>query len=179
MAEQFLPLYLLVLGGGFISVGFLNGMDNLLGEVIGKAGLKQLRLAETQKFKHVTSFFNGKLLKPYTGEDRIEIKGTFDPSSYADHPQMNAPEVAEEALRQSEARERARADEIAAILDVVPVSVLIAHDAECRRVTGNRTTYALRGLPHGVNISPQDADFPSFRIAAAIESRWASISILG
>lgn len=77
-----------------------SSMGNLLGEVIGKAGLKQLRLAETQKFKHVTSFFNGKLLKPYTGEDRIEIKGTFDPSSYADNPQMNAPEVAEEALRQ-------------------------------------------------------------------------------
>src|ERR1017187_4153568 len=31
MAEQFLPLYLLTLGGGFVSVGFLNGMDNLLG----------------------------------------------------------------------------------------------------------------------------------------------------
>ncbi|MBQ3666595.1 MAG: 2,3-bisphosphoglycerate-independent phosphoglycerate mutase, partial [Elusimicrobiaceae bacterium] len=37
-----------------------GGMNNLLGEVISKAGLKQLRLAETQKFKHVTSFFNGK-----------------------------------------------------------------------------------------------------------------------
>jgi len=77
-----------------------SSMGNLLGEVIGKAGLKQLRIAETQKFKHVTSFFNGKLLKPYPGEDRIEIKGTFDPSSYAEHPQMNAPEVAAEALRQ-------------------------------------------------------------------------------
>jgi 2,3-bisphosphoglycerate-independent phosphoglycerate mutase len=77
-----------------------SSMGNLLGEVIGKNGLKQLRLAETQKFKHVTSFFNGKMLKPYPGEDRIEIKGTFDPSTYADHPEMNAPEVAAEAEKQ-------------------------------------------------------------------------------
>ena len=38
MAEQFLPLYLLVLGGGFISVGFLNGMDNLLGALYSFPG---------------------------------------------------------------------------------------------------------------------------------------------
>jgi two-component system, cell cycle sensor histidine kinase and response regulator CckA len=62
--------------------------------------------------------------------------------------------AAEQALRESEARERARADEIAAIMDAVPVSVVIAHDAECRKVTGNQTTYQIRGLPHGVNMSP-------------------------
>src|SRR5580698_7913665 len=38
MAEQFLPLYLLTLGGGFISVGFLNGMDNLLGALYAFPG---------------------------------------------------------------------------------------------------------------------------------------------
>jgi Zn-dependent protease len=38
MAEQFLPLYLLALGGGFISVGFLNGMDNLLGALYSFPG---------------------------------------------------------------------------------------------------------------------------------------------
>jgi 2,3-bisphosphoglycerate-independent phosphoglycerate mutase len=70
-----------------------KSMSNLLGEVLGKNGLKQLRISETQKFKHVTSFFNGKLLKPYPGEDRVEIKGTFDVASFAQNPQMNAPEV--------------------------------------------------------------------------------------
>jgi PAS domain S-box-containing protein len=69
--------------------------------------------------------------------------------------------AAEQALRESEARERARADEIAAIMDAVPVSVVIAHDADCRKVTGNRTTYALRGLPHGVNIAPEDPAEPA------------------
>jgi len=76
-----------------------SSMGSLLGEVLAKNGLKQLRIAETQKFKHVTSFFNGKMLKPYSGEDRVEIKGVFDPSSYADHPEMNAPEVAAETVK--------------------------------------------------------------------------------
>ena len=75
-----------------------DDMNNLLGQAISDANLTQLRLAETQKFKHVTSFFNGKMLKPYKGENRIEIKGSFDPSSFALHPQMNAPEVTERAL---------------------------------------------------------------------------------
>lgn len=77
-----------------------GGMDNLLGEVISKAGLKQLRLAETQKFKHVTSFFNGKQIKPYEGEDRIEKKGRFDPATFADHPEMEAYIVKDEAINQ-------------------------------------------------------------------------------
>jgi 2,3-bisphosphoglycerate-independent phosphoglycerate mutase len=75
-----------------------GGMDNLLGQVISGAGLKQLRLAETQKFKHVTSFFNGKRTEPYPGEDQVEIKGTWDPSSFGEHPEMNAPEVRVRAL---------------------------------------------------------------------------------
>ncbi|HOW89312.1 MAG TPA: 2,3-bisphosphoglycerate-independent phosphoglycerate mutase [Elusimicrobiales bacterium] len=75
-----------------------GGMDNLLGQVISAAGLRQLRLAETQKFKHVTSFFNGKRTEPYPGEDQVEIKGTWDPSSFGEHPEMNAPEAAERAL---------------------------------------------------------------------------------
>ena len=77
-----------------------GGMNHLLGEVISKAGLKQLRLAETQKFKHVTSFFNGKQIKPYEGEDRIEIKGRFDPATFAEHPEMEAYIVKDEALKQ-------------------------------------------------------------------------------
>ncbi len=70
-----------------------GGMENLLGEVISNKGLKQLRLAETQKYRHVTSFFNGKSTKPYPGEDQIEIKSSFDPATFASHPEMNAYDV--------------------------------------------------------------------------------------
>ncbi|MCQ2393510.1 MAG: 2,3-bisphosphoglycerate-independent phosphoglycerate mutase, partial [Kiritimatiellae bacterium] len=52
------------------AMGAGGGMDNLLGEVVSKAGFKQLRLAETQKIKHVTSFFNGKSTTPSAGEDQ-------------------------------------------------------------------------------------------------------------
>ena len=77
-----------------------GGMDNLLGQIISGQGLKQLRLAETQKFKHVTSFFNGKRTEPYKDEDQVEIKGTWDPSSFGEHPEMNAPQVRERAVKE-------------------------------------------------------------------------------
>ncbi|MDD2805751.1 MAG: 2,3-bisphosphoglycerate-independent phosphoglycerate mutase [Elusimicrobiales bacterium] len=75
-----------------------GGMDNLLGQVISAAGLLQLRLAETQKFKHVTSFFNGKRTEAYKGEDQVEIKGSWDPATFGEHPEMDAPRVRERAV---------------------------------------------------------------------------------
>ncbi len=77
-------------------------MHNLLGEIIGRQNMKQLRIAETQKFKHVTSFFNGKLIEPYSGEDRIEINGSFDPATFGSHPEMNASDVRDEVIHQIE-----------------------------------------------------------------------------
>ena len=73
-------------------------MDNLLGEVISKAGLRQLRISETQKYRHVTSFFNGKATTPYEGEEDLEIKGRFDPATFASHPEMEASTVADTLL---------------------------------------------------------------------------------
>jgi 2,3-bisphosphoglycerate-independent phosphoglycerate mutase len=75
-------------------------MANLVGEEVSKKGLKQLRITETQKFKHVTSFFNGKMLEPYKGEDRIELKGRFDPSAFAEHPEMEAYLVKDRAIEE-------------------------------------------------------------------------------
>ena len=74
-------------------------MNSLLGEAVSRAGLRQLRIAETQKFRHVTSFFNGKSTTPYPGEDQVEIKGRFDPATFASHPEMDACHVTEEFLR--------------------------------------------------------------------------------
>ncbi len=79
-----------------------GNMENILGEVLSKAGLKQLRIAETQKFRHVTSFFNGKLTTPFPGEDQVEIKSTIDPAAYASHPEMEAYRVTEELLKRLE-----------------------------------------------------------------------------
>jgi 2,3-bisphosphoglycerate-independent phosphoglycerate mutase len=84
------------------AMGGEGGMPNLLGEVIAKAGLKQLRIAETQKFRHVTSFFNGKSTQPYAGEEQVDIPGRFDPATFASHPEMEAQFVTESLLKKLE-----------------------------------------------------------------------------
>ena len=84
------------------AMGAGGGMDNLLGEVVSRAGIRQLRLAETQKFRHVTSFFNGKSTKPSPGEDQVEVKSRFDPATFASHPEMDAYNVTDELLRRLE-----------------------------------------------------------------------------
>ena len=84
------------------AMGGDGGMDNLLGEVVAKAGIRQLRIAETQKFRHVTSFFNGKSTKPSEGEDQVDVPSRFDPATFASHPEMEAYNVTEEILRRLE-----------------------------------------------------------------------------
>jgi 2,3-bisphosphoglycerate-independent phosphoglycerate mutase len=79
-----------------------GGMTRLLGEEVARAGLRQLRIAETQKFRHVTSFFNGKATTPSPLEDQVEIKGRFDPATFASHPEMEAYQVTAEILRRLE-----------------------------------------------------------------------------
>jgi 2,3-bisphosphoglycerate-independent phosphoglycerate mutase len=79
-----------------------GGMDDLLGQVIARAGIRQLRIAETQKFRHVTSFFNGKSTTPFPGEEQVDVPSRFDPATFASHPEMDAYMVTEELLRRLE-----------------------------------------------------------------------------
>ncbi|MBD3248354.1 2,3-bisphosphoglycerate-independent phosphoglycerate mutase [Candidatus Falkowbacteria bacterium] len=69
-----------------------------LGEVLSQNGKKQLRIAETEKYAHVTYFFNGGEEKPYEGEDRIVVPSKRV-KSYAEVPEMSAPEVMEKLLK--------------------------------------------------------------------------------
>jgi PAS domain S-box-containing protein len=74
----------------------------------------------------------------------------------------------EESLRRSEIRERARAAELQAVMDAAPALVFIAHDAECRYISGNRATYELLRQPPGANLSKSapKSEMPSnFRMA--------------
>ena len=73
-------------------------LKNVLGEVVSKAGLKQLRIAETEKYPHVTYFFNGGVEKQYKGEDRCIVHSPKDVPTYDFKPQMSAPEVTAEVL---------------------------------------------------------------------------------
>ena len=60
---------------------------------------------------------------------------------------------AEEALRESEKRERSRSEELAAVLDAVPVAVFISRDPQVLQITGNRLSYEWLKLPVGANFS--------------------------
>lgn len=65
---------------------------------------------------------------------------------------------AEEALKKSEENERARAEELAALLDAVPMPVFIAHDSDGRHITGNRAADALLQNPRGSEASLSDSE---------------------
>lgn len=69
-----------------------------LGEMIAKAGLKQLRLAETEKYAHVTYFFNGGIEAPFPNEDRILVPSPRDVATYDLKPAMSAREVTDKFL---------------------------------------------------------------------------------
>jgi len=68
-----------------------------LGETISKAGLKQLRIAETEKYAHVTFFFNGGEEKVFDGEDRILVPSP-KVQTYDLKPEMSAPEVTDKLV---------------------------------------------------------------------------------
>jgi len=73
-------------------------LDKILGEVVSDAGLKQLRIAETEKYPHVTYFFNGGVEKQYPGEDRKIVPSPKDVPTYDHKPEMSAPEVTQEVV---------------------------------------------------------------------------------
>ncbi|MGI5849484.1 MAG: 2,3-bisphosphoglycerate-independent phosphoglycerate mutase [Christensenellales bacterium] len=76
-------------------------IKNTLGEYLSKNGKKQFRIAETEKYAHVTFFFNGGIEKPNEGEDRFLIPSP-KVATYDLKPEMSAYEVAAEAVRHIE-----------------------------------------------------------------------------
>jgi len=76
-------------------------IKNTFGEYIGSLGLKQLRIAETEKYAHVTFFFNGGIEEPGPGEDRVLIPSP-KVATYDLKPEMSAYEVAERAAEEVE-----------------------------------------------------------------------------
>ena len=73
--------------------------ENILGQVVSKSGLRQLRIAETEKYAHVTYFFNGGEETPFEGEDRHMVPSPRDVPTYDHRPAMSAVAVTEEVLR--------------------------------------------------------------------------------
>lgn len=76
-------------------------LNHTLGEVLAQRGLKQLRIAETEKYAHVTFFFNGGVETPNPGEDRVLIPSP-SVATYNLAPEMSAREVTDKLLQELE-----------------------------------------------------------------------------
>ncbi len=73
-------------------------LTNILGGVLAKAGKTQLRIAETEKYAHVTFFFNGGVEEPFPGEERCLIPSPKEVATYDQKPEMSAFRVTDELL---------------------------------------------------------------------------------
>ncbi len=82
-----------------------DNLENTLAETISKAGLKQYHSAETEKYPHVTFFFNGGRENPFPGEDRQIIQSPRDVATYDEKPEMSAYELADTTLKRLESHD--------------------------------------------------------------------------
>ncbi|HWG92518.1 MAG TPA: 2,3-bisphosphoglycerate-independent phosphoglycerate mutase [Candidatus Thermoplasmatota archaeon] len=73
--------------------------DKTLGEIVAKAGLKQLRIAETEKYAHVTYFLNGGEEKQFPSEDRIMVQSPKHVKTYDEKPEMSAFEITDHVVK--------------------------------------------------------------------------------
>lgn len=74
-----------------------DNLKNTLGQVISEAGLTQVRIAETEKYPHVTFFFNGGIEEKFTGEERIMVPSPKVPT-YDMQPEMSAVEITDKLI---------------------------------------------------------------------------------
>ena len=74
-----------------------QSLNNILGQIISEKGMKQLRIAETEKYAHVTFFFNGGREEPFPGEDRILVPSP-KVATYDEKPEMSAPELTDKLV---------------------------------------------------------------------------------
>ncbi len=79
-------------------------LKNVFGEILAKKGMKQLRIAETEKYAHVTFFFNGGVEKPFPNEDRILIPSP-KVATYDLQPEMSAYKVKDTVIKKIESEQ--------------------------------------------------------------------------
>jgi PAS domain S-box-containing protein len=158
--------------GRFLNVNdaFLNmagfGRDEIVGKTTVELGfitasrraavLAPLKGAENTEFEVDVVTRDGRPLRLSVVSARIDFGGEACLINVA--TDVTQRRVTDAALRDSEAQARARADELAALMDAVPAVVLIARDPECRELYGNRTGRQLLRLHEGQNASKTAAD---------------------
>ena len=75
-----------------------ESLDNILANVMGQVNMRNLRVAETEKYAHVTYFFNGGVEKPFPGEDRLMVQSP-KVATYDLKPEMSAQQIAEGVVK--------------------------------------------------------------------------------
>jgi 2,3-bisphosphoglycerate-independent phosphoglycerate mutase len=125
--------------------------DRIFGEILAESGWRQLRIAETEKYAHVTFFFNGGAEKVFPGEERILIP-SLKVATYDLQPSMSAPAVTEALLR----RLRDSAEEKLAVVLNFANADMVGHTgiydaalAACKAVDDGVGRIAREVLPRG------------------------------
>lgn len=75
-----------------------QNLKNNLAEALSTRGIRQYHIAESEKFAHVTSFFNGGVSEPFAGEERTIVQSPINDKNYVDRPQMSGIEVADKLV---------------------------------------------------------------------------------
>lgn len=73
---------------------------NILGEILSNEGMRQLRISETEKYAHVTFFFNGQREDPFSGEERIMIPSPKGVATYDEKPEMSVYEIRDRIIKE-------------------------------------------------------------------------------
>ena len=128
-------------------------LANTLGEWVSKKGLKQFRIAETEKYPHVTYFFNGGIEIPNEGEDRLVIPSP-KVATYDLQPEMSAPEVGDALVEKLESEKYdlvilnfANPDMVGHTGDMkAAMTAVEAVDIQLKRVIETATTHGYRSL---------------------------------
>ena len=87
-------------------------VDMVLAEVLAEHDVRQLHMAETEKYAHVTYFFNGGREEAFPGETRVLVPSPRDVPSYDQKPEMSAPELTDRFVSEIRRRLRVRGDQL-------------------------------------------------------------------